>query len=307
MLPKNLIDLSEKYTFSEIVEYLREQLSRDAFGSLNMFYRTYMMTFIFLSEIWYRILGDAELDIKYWNIYVDLYQPGAVKRKPTAEEAEILEKWGKHKFMLNLDVEDWFIHSYILMDKFTRFIKRLFYSISQKPEERKLVNRIPTKNFDKHRKFFIDDSKKHLITDHKYAKIIRNNTTWYIKELKNIRDDLIQHPNVPKFWGYDVTPDRVRLMRFRHHPKLLEIMHSLRDKYESVYPEIKDEINFYPLLLFFEKQINDLEESDTKKITEVRKSFGAHFPDIPNLFKKMSKFFSLVNDHFILEIQKRFQ
>ena len=307
MHAEDLMDLNEKYTFREIVNKLREHLSKDDFGSLNMFHRIFMMTFIFLSEIWSRILEDAELDRKYWNIYVELYQPGAIEREPTTDEVKILESWKKHKFRLNLDVEDWFIHSYILMDKFTRFVKRFFYLISSVPEERKRINRIPFKNFNEHRKFYLDESKQHLITDNIYAEIIRKNTTWYIKELKNIRDDLIQHPNVPKFWGYEVTQDRIRLMRFRHNPKLLEKMYSLKDKYVYVYPEIKTEKNFFSLLTFFERKINTLEENDAIIVRDTRKSFGSHFPDIPKLFKQMSEFFSLVNDHFILEIKKHFQ
>lgn len=307
MLSNDLINLNEKYTLSEIVNKLRSYFSTDDFGSLNMFHRTFMMTFIFLSEIWDRILENAERDRKYWDIYVNLYQPGAVEREPTADEVEILKTWRKHKFRLNLDVEDWYIHSYILMDKFARFVRRLIQLISKTPEERKLSNRIPFKNFDSHRKFYLNKNKQHLVTDKKYAEIINKNTKWYIKELKNIRDDLIQHPNVPKFWSYEVTENRIILGRFRHNEKHLISLCEIRDNYASVYPEIEGETNFLALLSFFEKMIDNLQESEIQKVKDIRKSFGADFPDISKLFSKMSEFFSLVNDHFVHEIQGRFE
>jgi len=301
-----LVKLDEKNTLSEIMKKLRNHISTEEFGSLNMFHRTLMMTFAFLPEIWQRILEDAKLDTKYWEVYAELYHPDAEKREPTPEELEILNTWREHRFLLNLDVEDWFIHSYILMDKFAKFAKRLMQLISKTPQELKLVRRIPDRSFDKHRKFFLKSENQGLITDTEYAEIIRKNTSWYVKELKNIRDDLIQHEIVPRFWAYCVSKDSPQLSRFRHNPKLLEILYELRDKYTSAFPQIEGERNFFRLFSFFEKHIDELEDNDVKRVEHVRKLYGARFPDIPTLFDKMSDFFSLVNDHFVAEIQRRF-
>lgn len=302
------MQLNEKNTLLGISKKLRNSISTEDFGQLNMFHRTFIMTFAFLPEIWQRILEDAKLNTKYWEVYVDLYHPDAEKREPTLEESKILNAWRKHRFRLNLDVEDWFIHSHILMDKFAKFAKRLIQVISKTPEELELAKHIPDRSFDKHRKFFLRSQNQTMLTDSVYAELIREKTNWFIKELKNIRDDLIQHEIVPRFWGYwRVSQDNVRLSRFRHDPKLLEILYELRDKYTSAYPQIKGEKNFFTLFSFFEKRIDKLEGNDAKRVEHVRKLYGARFPDIPTLFGKMSHFFSLVNDHFVAEIQRRFE
>lgn len=288
------------------MEEFRTHLSEKDFGSLNMHHRTFMMTLLFLPEIWNRIREDALLDVKYWEVYVVLYEPGADEREPSTQELEILDTWQKHRFRLNLDVEDWFIHSHILMDKFARFVKRLLQLISRTPQELELVKRIPHRSFAKHRKFFLKRKNRTLEADPEYAEIIRKNTSWYVKDLKNIRDDLIQHEAVPRFWSYDVSRNRVRLSRFRPNPKLLKVLYGLRDKYASTYPELEGEGNFFKLFSIFEEYSDGLDEDDVTKVERVRKSYGARFPDMPELFKKMSDFFSCVNDHFVLEVLKPF-
>jgi len=302
-----LVRLDEKNSLSEIIKKLRNHISPEEFGALNMFHRTFVMTFAFLPEIWQRVLEDVKLDTKYWEVYAELYHPEAEKREPTPEESEIRNIWREHRFRLNLDVEDWFIHSHILMDKFAKFAKRLIEAISKTPEELKLAQNIPDRSFYKQRKFLLRSQNLTLLTDTIYADIIRENTSWYIKELKDIRDDLIQHEIVPRFWTYWVSKDKIQLSRFRHNPKLLEILYELRDKYKLAYPKIEGEKNFFTLFSFFEKHIDELEKKDGKRIEHVGKSYGARFPDIPTLFNKMSNFFSLVNDHFVAEIQRRFE
>ena len=301
-----LVKLNEKNTLSEIMKKLQNHISPEDFGSINMFHRTFVMTFAFLPEIWQRVLEDAKLDTKYWEVYAELYHPEAEKREPTPEESEILNTWREHRLRLNLDVEDWFIHSHILFDKFARFSKKLMQLVSKTREEPKLAQNIPDRSFDKHRKFFLSQ-KMTLLPDIEYADIIRENTSWYIKELKNIRDDLIQHEIVPRFWGYWISRDKIHLSRFRHNQELLEILYELRDKYIPVYRQLEGERNFFTLFSFFEKHIDELEKKDCKRIDHVRKSYGARFPDIPTLFSKMSNFFSRVNDHFVDAIQRRFE
>jgi len=303
MLTEESIFSNNKNTLSEIITKLREKnLSKDEFGSVNMFHRSFMMTFTFLPEIWSRILQDARLDIEYWKVYVDLYDPGVEEREPTSNELEIMKKWRKHRFRLNLDIEDWFIHSYILMDKFAKFSRRLQQLLANTEKDFKLTSYIPTKNFDKHRKFFLKEKNYELIPDIEYAKIISEKTNWYEKKLKNIRDDLIQHELVPRFWGYGVYGDRIRLSRFRHSPKLLEIFYGLREKYSILYPEIYDEKNFFSLMVFFESHLDILDDDDIEKVKRVRQLYGARFPDIPLLFRQMSDFFSAINDHYIGKI-----
>lgn len=97
----------------ELIGELRNRLDTEKFGKINMLLRSVHTTFLFLGEVWQRILDDVNLDQEYWPIYVDLYGPGALKREPTKEELRVLQEWGKHYFRLYLDIEDFFIHGNI--------------------------------------------------------------------------------------------------------------------------------------------------------------------------------------------------
>ena len=307
MLSRDIIKLDSKNTLSEVVEQFRGHISAEDFGELNMSHRTFMMTFKFLPEIWNRILEDVELDTNYWDIYTDLYEPGGVEREPTGKELEILNEWKQHKYRINLDVEDWFIHTYILMDKYAKLAKRLTRLLSKKTEESKIINEIPYKNFDRYKKYYLKTENQRFLGDSKYTEIVQKNTDWYTKELKNVRDDLIQHELIPKFWGYSISRNKICLSRFRHSQRLREKIESLKDKYKKVFPQLDEEKNFFKLIEFFEKNINQLEEKDIEKIKDVKKMWGGNFPDIPKLFEKISKFFSLVNDHFVQKFENDFK
>lgn len=128
-----------------------------------------------------------------------------------------------------------------------------------------------------------------------------------MKELKAVRDDLIQHELIPKFWGYSISRNKIRLSRFRHSQRLGDKIEALKDKYKSVFPQLDGEKNFFKLMEFFEKNINQLEEKDIVKVKDVKKMWGGSFPDIPKLFEKISEFFSLVNDHFVRRFENDFK
>ena len=307
MLSGDFIKLNSKNTLSEIVEKFRGFISDENFGELSMLHRTFMMTFKFLPEIWNRIVEDVELEVSYGDIYADLYAPGGVEREPTGKELEILKAWRKYRYLLNLDVEDWFIHSFILMDKYAKLAKRLTRLFSQKPDESKLIDKIPHKNFYRYKKYYLNTENQRFLGYSKYTEIVRKNTDWYVKELKDVRDDLIQHENIPKFWGYSISRNKIRLSRFRHSRRLREKIEALKDKYKKVFPQLEGEKNFFKLMDFFEKNISHMDEKDITKLKDVKKMWGGRFPDIPKLFGKMSKFFSLVNDHFVQRFENEFK
>lgn len=299
--------LNEKIVFSEIMNKLDKRLSDEDLISLNMHRNSFVMTLNLLTEIWSRIQEDAKLHNEYWHVYAELYDPYADERKPTLGELGILKSFDDHWFRLNLDIEDWFIHSYILLDKFAKFAKKLVFLLSRQPEERRIAARIPDKNFDKYKRFYINPRNRNSIKDTEYLEIITSTSSWYNNDLKNVRDDLIQHELVPKFWTYDTSCGKIRIGRIRHSKELVQTLYTLRDKYATIYPEIRDENNFFSLLSFFEGRIGKLDHLDADTISKVRKQFGRNFPDIPGLFSKMTNFFSLVNDHFIGIIEDHFE
>jgi hypothetical protein len=82
---------------------------------------------------------------------------------------------------LSLDVEDFFIHSRILMDRITNLVKFFF------------KKGIPHyDSFYEHRKYFLEPKNIPWQIDEEYAKYIREETSWF-QDLRNARDDSIVH------------------------------------------------------------------------------------------------------------------
>lgn len=303
---QKLEKLDDRNRLYQVVRELQKHFPLEKLASLNMFYRSFNMTHCFLPEIWDRLLEDAQLDKEYWSIYVRLYDPALEEeRTPTPEEAQILKRYRAHWHRLNLDVEDWFLHAHILMEKFARLAKELIFLTSVEAETAKRVKNLPTKSFHKHLKFFLRSDNQKTV-DIEYAKILKESAAWYSKDLKDIRDDLIQHETPARFWSYSISP-KLKVSRVRHSEKLVQALFKLRDKYAETYVVLKDEKNFFALLSFFETHIDKLEVSDSERVKQIRRNFGRAFPNIPTLYSKINSFFSLVNDHFMLKSRKCFQ
>lgn len=307
MSVEELEELDDRNTLSQVVRELQKHFPLEKLASLNMSYRSFNMTQYFLREIWDRILEDAQLDNDYWRIYAKLYDPALEEeRTPTPEEAQILKRYRAHWPRLNLDMEDWFLHAHILMEKFARLAKELLLLTSGEAEVAKRVQNLPTRSFHKHLKFFLRPDNQKTV-DIEYAKILKESTAWYSKDLKDIRDDLIQHEIVARFWGYSISAKKLKVSRFRHSEKLVQALYKLRDKYAETYVVLKDEKNFFTLLSFFETNVDKLQVSDSERVKQIRRTYGRDFPNIPTLYSKINNFFSLVNDHFISKTRKCFQ
>ena len=291
--------MAPEYSFHEVLQIIQEKFDREKRGQVNMLYRYFTMTFIFLTFIWGRIIEEAELDIEYWKIYVDCFQPG-YEREPTTVENNILMKWQKERYKLNLDIESWFLYSYILMDIYAKLMRSILLLIGNEEEVKQRKN-IPFKDFNSHLKYYLKENNDNITqSEIKYRDIIKNETEWYINDLKNIRDDLVQHPVSPKMWSYDVTEKGVNLSRFNpFRENIINKLYELRDKNKEKYPEIKDEDNLYKLLIFFEKKIKQLDDTDVQLVDNQRKSLGGDFPEIPPLFEKITHFFYLTQEYLL--------
>ena len=79
----------------------------------------------------------------------------------------------------------------------------------------------------------------------------------------------------------------------------MEKLYEIRDKYSEKYPNIKKEKNFFDLLKFFDIQKEQIESKDIEIVDNIKKAYGKTFPDIPELYSKMNKFLSSINDYFL--------
>lgn len=298
MAATQLEELNQKTTLTEVMQELSKRLDHQKSADLLMFYRSFRMTQSFLPKIYMRILEDAKLDCDYWRIFAELNDPG-LERPATAEELIIIRQYKEKQGLLNLDMEDWFLHAHILMEKFAKLSRELLIVTSSNAISERKAQHTPFGGFHDHLTFFLQP--KPNIDDAEYCKIIREANTWYIQDIKDVRDDMIQHEIVAKFWGYSTSPGAVRISRFRYSERDKEILYSLRNKYSEIwsYPLFKILASYVEILSFLEKNIGKMETEDADRLRHIRKKSGRQFPDIPRLYSKMNTFFALVNDHFL--------
>lgn len=307
MNTSDIIVLDKKNTLYEMIGELNKHFPKSDLSSINMAYRSFRITYSFLPEIWGRIVEDIKLNYKNSGVEANLhYDEGYILSK---EEKEILSEYKKHKQRLNLDVEDWFIHANILFSKYIR-ITILFYELIATEKEKGLMKGMSHNSFNKHIKESIQPKMNKKIQDIKYQQIIKKNKDWYYTEIKDVRDDLIQHETIPRFWGSSIIGKknqiRFSLSRFKRDDRYMNTLYNLRDKYKTIFPNIEHEINYFNLQKFFEINIEKINNGDKDKFLQIRKRYGRDFPDMPQLSKKISDFFSEINDYFIIIINNKF-
>lgn len=294
--------LTDKSTLLELARYLFKKYESDPKRSaFSLYYRSFQMTQSFLPEIWDRILKDVRLEQEYWSIEAEINnaQQAEEEYKLSVEETKVLDEFLAHQHRINLDVEDWFLHAHILMEKYTKLFK-LVLQLTKGNDRR--FNKIPSRSFHKHIKFF--QTEKTGILDEKYVDLIKDCSNWYVSEIKDVRDDLITHEQIGRFWGSSTSPDTFSISRFNRPDTLVNPLYSLADKYKEKFLILQSERNVFNLLSFFEANASKLEAIDAKTISDIRRKYGRSFPDIPELYNKMNTFFSSVNDYLISQTEK---
>lgn len=295
--------LSNKSTFKELVSFLKGKYQRKQMTNFYMNLRSFRMTQSFLIMIYDRIIKDVKTDNRYWSIRAEFEYLGNEEYEPSKEEKLLLKEFPKIQNCLYLDVEDWFLHAHILMEKFCRLSKSLMILTAHSKKIAKKANELPERSFNKHIKHFLKEGNKGL-KDVEYARLLDECRLWYATEIKDTRDDLIQHEIVGRFWGSSIGPNRFVISRFLHPMKMAKKIYEIREKYSSIYPRIKKEQNIFVLLKFFENEINSLEPEDRDRFINIKKKRGKEFPNIPKLYSKMNLFFSKINDYFLMKAKE---
>lgn len=295
-----LEELTDKNTLKELALFLKENYPVEKRKKISMYLRSFRITQFFLSEIYSRIIADVENDQEYWSIRAEVENFKYEDYELSPEEELILKDYSRIKHRLYLDVEDWFLHSHILMEKFGRLAKSIMILIAKTPELRKLAHGLPTWSFNDHINHFVKNKAKRY-QDKKYGELLQSCKSWYLKDIKDTRDDLIQHELVGRFWGVSSSPYKFSIKRFLNYMTLAQKIYKIRNTYSQKYPRLIKEKNFFVLLKFFEVENENIEPEDRDRINNIRKDYGKNFPDIPTLYSKMNLFFSEVNDYFIMK------
>lgn len=296
----DLEQLNDKSRLLELARNIWKKHQSGPNGSgFSMYYRSFQMTQGFLREIWDRIVRDVRLDNDYWSIQAGIHDAQELQEdyKLSTEEAKTLDEYEQHKCRLNLDVEDWFLHAHILMEKYTKLFK-IIISLTQ--PENNHIDKIPNRSFHEHTKLFLNANNG--ITSKKYSELVKLSVEWYFPDIKDVRDDLITHEQIGRFWGSSITPKRFSISRFIRADGMVSKLNELAEKYQKTYAILEKERNIFNLMSFFEANIARVEAKDAQLIKNIRKNYGRDFPNIPKLYFKMNNFFSSVNDYFLQEL-----
>ena len=312
MNTKDEIIINKENNLSELMLELKKYFNNEELKQINLAYMSFRMTLSFFPEIWNRIRDDMWLHVKNIQIEAEIHDGMYYQNEEielSENEKNILKTYKKHKNRINLDVEDWFIHMVILFTKIPIIVMRFYQLIAKDVDEEKLANGIKHKSFNEH----INNLKNRNLMknlDKEYVKIIDKYSKWYMNDVKYVRDKLIQHETIPRFWGSSTNSTskeiEFSLSKFRSDELFNSTIYNIRDQYSKVFPNIKNEINYFELLRFFETNIEKLDPSDRDRIKKIRNRFGRDFPDIPKSFQIMSDFISSVNNHFLNLLNDRY-
>lgn len=293
------LEYSEKSNLREAFRTVLRKFTREEYTKTALNYRTFYWTSTFLPIIWKRIIQNAKLEKEYYEISYKYSSPDEA-RNPTREEAEILSEYSLEGRTKNkLDIEDWYIHARILMDKYSLFSHELNSLIQKKKQQTTIVD-IKTRGFNDYMKSY--KSEYDSLNNKKYADILIRDSHWF-PELKDVRDDLITHEKGGKMWVGGVSGGLPKFGKLRLTSEHTTRLKELKSKYADSFENLNTIISYPMILRFFEENFDNLEIKDKTKVVQIRQNYGRMFPNIPDLFQKMTKLFENVNKYYIDEME----
>lgn len=204
-----------------------------------------------------------------------------------------------HSFdTLSLDIEDFFIHSRILMDRITNLVN-FFLDIKDSGHD----------SFENHRKFFLKSENNPWQIDEEYAKYIREETSWFV-DLRNARDDSIVHLHKKGkgkslalikgkiqccITGYSSDKDRDKLK-------------DLFEKNNMPVPDLRAMTPVDKALKILENnnrlEHKDNESKDNKRLSGIRQGIRGELPDIDLLLANILAFIEFFGVHFLQKLSQ---
>lgn len=273
----------------DLANLVHKKWQNDQFVRFNVEYRSYRRTLEYLRLIYSRIKVDNKLHVSY-NEASERLLGAPSAPSPTKLDLLIEKRWKEQGVCLYLDLDDFFIHSNILMDKVAR-IASVFLKIH------------PPRKFSDHRKFLRREQNIPFRKDEDYARYIRENTSWFESDLKDVRDDLVIHEGafwaVGTSWGKKGLLSVSKMSPFEVKKRQLNVLRGLRKKYWKILHGIdKVEDNLWVLLQFFEQNIDQIDEEDKSKVKAARQELGDRLPSVPKVADEIFDFLMFFSLHF---------
>lgn len=199
---------------------------------------------------------------------------------------------------LSLDVEDFFIHSRILMDRITNLVN-LFFGKDMKDYD----------SFYEHRKYFLEPENIPWQIDEEYAKYIREETSWFL-DLRNARDDSIVHPHKKgKGKSLALIKGKVQCCITGYSSdKDQDKLKDLFEKYNMPVPDLRAMTPVDKALKILENnnrlKHKDNESKDNKRLSGIRQGIRGELPDIDSLLANILAFIAFFGEHFLQKLSQ---
>jgi hypothetical protein len=207
----------------------------------------------------------------------------------TSSEQQEIQNMDYWQTRLMLDTESFFMFARILMDKLVKLAVCLLNCINIS---------IPTKSFTDHKEWLLKPSNIPFGPNENYAKIVRDQTSWYDLAITGIRDKVIVHGNARmRIISY---PDQkitkaVRISSFNEENDQIIL---IKKAYEKNYPELKNINSLWEVLRFFLDQNVNLSKEDRSKVNGIIEKTGCELPDIDLVVKKIIQFLKQFSEAF---------
>jgi hypothetical protein len=208
------------------------------------------------------------------------------------QKIRIDQALGGSKF-LRLDLDDFYIHGRILMDRLADLIAYLIDGPAR--SYRKM-------SFQQHRKFFLKNVPYE--EDETYAEQVRKHTNWFDAVLRTTRDIFVVHDTTTRSSGILFGPRgapqtfRQGISSGENLERMREKLYDLRSRYAVLVPLMSDERNFYELLDLFDKHTDILKKEDLILLSQIKATIGAKIPDVNILADDILAFIRFAGEHF---------
>lgn len=273
--------LTKKEPLWETLESKSQSLPDRKSRKIGMAYRSYQYTFSFMTIVVKRILDDVQIQKEYWHARYKSDDPDQLRLPLTKRDRELLSQGIEIEDCLQLDIEDFFIHANILMDKVCK-LACLFLGLEQ------------NRSFSKHKSVL---KKLQYTRDEEYREYVLR-TDWYEQHLKNPRDDLIVH-SPPLILGSSSSHEGlISVSKFTlDREGLFDTLRQLGNDYSQTVPELHSERNMFEICRLLVEHRSSLTKHDTGRLDYVLKQLGFSFPSIDRVSDEIFDYLAFVSYH----------
>ena len=210
------------------------------------------------------------------------------------EEQALVSKHGRLSSLISFDVEDYFIHIQILIDRLAVLIANQIKElpISKIKSFRDLINFIKTQNSQ-------NELFDYLLKQEKWFKLLINIH----------RNKLIVHDNISQMTGTKYSKNQIhspiRLGRLdsSNSKTIISTLNKIKENHVSDILELKNEVNIWKLLLICDYNAEKLTDPEVNEIINIHKNHGGEMPEIDLVNTKIQNFLDYVNSFFKKSIQ----